>query len=153
MAQMRRVEFPKIVLTLTEVDDDGIPALEPILRDGKPLLGANGQPLQRAIQKPVKAQQLHTRALIKAGGAAGYEGLRLHLSISAAIEEAKNSFVLLDEDQWKADVKALEGYTEWPWYHKDVLKVIDAAKDAEKVNVEVKEEKPNRTARRRQART
>jgi hypothetical protein len=87
-------------------------------------------------------------AVAKAGLAASYEGLRLHLSISAAIEQAKDSHMLLDDKQWKANVAALESYSPWPWYHDDVTKVIEAAKNAEEVDVEVKEEKPNRKQRR-----
>jgi len=133
MSQMRRVEFPKIILNATKVDREG----NPILDDKK-----------RPIREPVKAQALHAMALASAGGAAGYDGLRKHLPISAAIEKAKDGFVLLDEGQWVLLTSALETFKPWPWYHEDVLRVIDAAKNAEKVDVEVKEQGPNRRQRR-----
>lgn len=134
MAQMRRIEFPKIVLTTPKAGEDG-----------QPLLDDKGQ----LIRQPVKAQDLHRLALAKAGAATGYEGLRLHLRVSAAIESAKDSYVLLEEDEWQALMAALESYKAWPWYHDDVLRVIDAAKEAEKVEVDVtKKQAPNRQQRR-----
>ncbi|KKL13754.1 hypothetical protein LCGC14_2522620, partial [marine sediment metagenome] len=63
---------------------------------------------------------------------------------------SEGGHVLLDEEQWTALTAALGNFKSWPWYHDDVLRVIDAAKDAERVDVEVKEQKgPNRKARRR----
>lgn len=78
-------------------------------------------------------------ALARAGSASSYEGLRKHLPISAAIESAKGNHVLLDEEQWITDCAALEAFDSWPWYHNDVLRVIEAAKGADQVKV--KEEK------------
>ena len=148
MAQMRRIEFPKIVLTGTKTDDDGQPVTEARMAGGKPILGENGQPLMRFVKEPVKAKNLYLMALSKAGTSTGYEGLRSHLPVSAAVEKA-DGHVLLDEAQWKLLTSALEAFTQWPWYHDDVLRVIDAAKEAEKVDVEVKEQGgPNRKARR-----
>lgn len=149
MAQMRRIEFPKIVLRATISDDDGNPVLEPVVVDGKPAMDERGRPILKPVMEPVKAQRLHMMALSKAG-VTGYEGLLLHLPISAAVDSARGDHMLLEEKHWAADVKALEAFGPWPWYHNDVLRVIDAAKEAEKVDVEVKEGKrTNRRPRQR----
>lgn len=152
MPQMRRVEFPKIDLTLTKVDDSGRPVLDDKDCPARPHTPGLGNPpplcLCKLIREPTKAQKLHEMALAEAGTASGYKGLRLHLPISAAIEKAKGDHILLDEAQWAADTAALEAFKNWPWYHNDVLRVIDAAKNAEKVEVKATEEKPNRRQRR-----
>ena len=151
MSQMRRVEFPKIFLTATKMGEDGRPVLDDKDCPMRPHVPGPGDAACRCqlVKRPVKAQDLHLMALANAGTSAGYEGLRKHLPISAAVEKSEGGHVLLDEEQWTALTAALGNFKSWPWYHDDVLRVIDAAKDAERVDVEVKEQKgPNRKARR-----
>ena len=122
MSKQREIKLPQIVLKQT-------------VRDGEKL-----------VQADILAKDLLLQALADSGGQGfGLDDLRKRIPISDAVEALKkNEPLLLDEEKWTTLCAALDGH-KWGWLHQDVLKVVDAVKNAEQVEVEAKEKKGKKT--------
>ncbi len=118
MSKEREIRLPQIVLKQTMRDGDEVKSV------------------------PVTAKDLLLQALSDSGGKGfGYDDLRKRIPVSNAVEALKkNESLLLDEEGWKLLCMALESH-KWGWVHVDILKVVDAVKDAEQVEVELKKGK------------
>lgn len=121
MSKQREIKLPQIVLKQTVKDGDTITSVG------------------------ITAQDLLLQALSDSGGKGfSYEDLRKRIPISEAVEAMKKDMLLLDEEKWSLLCEALDTH-KWGWTHRDVLRTVDAVKNAEQVEVEAKEKKAKRS--------
>ena len=117
MSKEHEIKLPQIVLRQTIRDGDELTTID------------------------ITAKELLLQALADSGGQGfNYEDLRKRIPVSEAVEAMKKDTLLLDETQWTLLCTALETH-KWGWTHRDIIRVVDAVKEADQVEVEPKKKK------------